>query len=209
MWLRPRRPHARAVDRLGVDEASASTPRRPSSRRSALFPTLDVQLAVGERLPYPDDLFDHALPQLVVHFMTDPVGGLQEMARVTRPAAWSACVGTSPRARPISVLWRAARDLDPGVLDESDLPGAREGDLERLCHAAGLAAWRAESSASRCTTRASSSGGSPSPSGSVQQAPSRRPATMSTVVHSTIDASSYCEPPTSTCEPCLDGAIRA
>ena len=40
---------------------------------------------------------------------------------------------------PISVLWRAARDLDPGVVDESDLPGAREGDLERLCHAAGLA----------------------------------------------------------------------
>ena len=40
---------------------------------------------------------------------------------------------------PISLLWRAARDLDPTVVDENDLPGAREGDLERLCHAAGLA----------------------------------------------------------------------
>jgi len=40
---------------------------------------------------------------------------------------------------PISVLWHAARDLDPGVVDESELPGARAGDLERLFHAAGLA----------------------------------------------------------------------
>ena len=130
------------VDRLGVDEVSAVDPS-PSFVAAVrqLFPTLDVQLAVAERLPYPDDLFDHALAQLVVHFMTDPVGGLQEMARVTRPGGTvSACVWDFAGERgPISVLWRAARDLDPGVLDESDLPGAREGDLERLCHAAGLA----------------------------------------------------------------------
>ena len=114
------------VDRLGVDAVSAVDPSPPfvAALRQA-FPTLDVQLAVAERLPYPDDLFDHALAQLVVHFMTDPVGGLQEMGRVTRPGG--------------TVLWRAARDLDPTVVDENDLPGAREGDLERLCHAAGLA----------------------------------------------------------------------
>ena len=129
------------VDRLGVDEVSAVDPSPPFvSAVRQFFPTLDVQLAVAERLPYPDDLFDHALAQLVVHFMTDPVGGLQEMARVTRPGGTvSACVWDFAGERgPISVLWHAARDLDPGVVDESDLPGAREGDLERLSHAAGL-----------------------------------------------------------------------
>jgi SAM-dependent methyltransferase len=129
------------VDRLGVDEVSAVDPSPPFvTAVRQLFPTLDVQLAVAERLPYPDDLFDHALAQLVVHFMTDPVGGLQEMARVVRPGGIvSACVWDFAGERgPISVLWRAARELDPEVVDESDLPGARPGDLERLCHAAGL-----------------------------------------------------------------------
>src|SRR6478736_4618877 len=71
------------VDRLGVDQVSAVDPSPPFvAAVRQHFPTLDVQLAVAERLPYPDDLFDHALAQLVVHFMTDPVGGLQEMARV-------------------------------------------------------------------------------------------------------------------------------
>ena len=130
------------VDRLGVDAVSAVDPSPPfvaALRQS--FPTLDVQLALAESLPYPDDLFDHALAQLVVHFMTDPVGGLQEMGRVTRPGGTvSACVWDFAGGRgPISPLWRAARDLDPGVVDESELPGAREGDLEQLCHAAGLA----------------------------------------------------------------------
>jgi ubiquinone/menaquinone biosynthesis C-methylase UbiE len=130
------------VDRLGVDAVSAVDPSPPfvAALRQA-FPNLDVQLAVAERLPYPDDLFDHALAQLVVHFMTDPVGGLQEMGRVTRPGGTvSACVWDFAGERgPISLLWRAARDLDPTVVDENDLPGARQGDLERLCHAAGLA----------------------------------------------------------------------
>ena len=129
------------VDRLGVDQVSAVDPSPPFvAAVRQHFPTLDVQLAVAERLPYPDDLFDHALAQLVVHFMTDPVGGLQEMARVVRPGGIvSACVWDLAGERgPISVLWRAARELDPGAVDESDLPGARPGDLERLCHAAGL-----------------------------------------------------------------------
>ncbi|MGH2395211.1 MAG: class I SAM-dependent methyltransferase, partial [Candidatus Limnocylindria bacterium] len=48
---------------------------------------------VAEHLPFPDDSFDLALAQLVVHFMTDPVSGLQEMARVTRPGGLvAACV---------------------------------------------------------------------------------------------------------------------
>jgi SAM-dependent methyltransferase len=130
------------IERLGIDAVSAvdPSPQFVAALRQS-FPSLDVQLAVAEGLPYPDDLFDHALAQLVVHFMTDPVGGLQEMGRVTRPGGTvSACVWDFAGERgPVSLLWRAARDLDPGVVDESALPGAREGDLERLCHAAALA----------------------------------------------------------------------
>jgi hypothetical protein len=39
---------------------------------------------------------------------------------------------------PLGVFWRAARDLDPGVDDESRLAGAREGHLAELFEAAGL-----------------------------------------------------------------------
>ena len=39
---------------------------------------------------------------------------------------------------PVAPFWQAARELDPEVDDESDLAGAREGDLARLCAQAGL-----------------------------------------------------------------------
>jgi ubiquinone/menaquinone biosynthesis C-methylase UbiE len=48
-------------------------------------PGVTVERAAAEQLPFRDDAFDAALAQLVVHFMTDPVGGLREMTRVTRP----------------------------------------------------------------------------------------------------------------------------
>ena len=120
------------IERLGVDGVSAVDPS--SQLLAALrqsFPTLDVQTGTAERLPYPDDLFDHALAQLVVSFMTDPVLGLREMARVTRPGGTvSACVwDLAGGGAPLTPFWRAARDLDPGVDDESGMPGAREGEL--------------------------------------------------------------------------------
>ena len=42
------------------------------------------------------------------------------------------------RAPPLSLFWRAALELDPTARDESDLAGARGGDLTRLFEAAGL-----------------------------------------------------------------------
>ncbi|GAB2765961.1 SAM-dependent methlyltransferase [Terrabacter sp. 28] len=129
------------VERLGVDGVSAIDPSQHflAALRQA-FPTLDVQTGTAERLPYPDDLFDQTLAQLVVHFLTDPVGGLHEMGRVTRPGGTvAACVwDLGGGSGPLTTFWQAARDLDPDVVDESRLPGVNEGELARLCDEAGL-----------------------------------------------------------------------
>lgn len=104
-------------------------------------PGADVRVAPAEDLPFADDTFDVALAQLVVHFMRDPVAGLQEMARVTRPGGVvAACVWDLAGQRdPQRVFWAAARRLDPTVRDESNLAGAREGHLAMLFETAGLA----------------------------------------------------------------------
>lgn len=103
-------------------------------------PGVDVRLAAAERLPFSDGTFDVALAQLVVHFMTDPVAGIAEMSRVTRPGGVIvACVWDYAGERgPLGPFWIAARALDPGVEDESRLAGAREGHLTELFREAGL-----------------------------------------------------------------------
>jgi SAM-dependent methyltransferase len=99
-----------------------------------------VERAAAEDLPFTDDEFDAALAQLVVHFMADPVGGLREMGRVTRPGGVvAACVWDhADGGGPLSLFWHAARELDPAVTDESGLAGARQGHLAELFRAAGL-----------------------------------------------------------------------
>ena len=123
------------VRRFGADAVAAVDPS-PGFVEAAgqRHPGVDVQRAEAESLPFDDGAFDAALAQLVVHFMTDPAVGNREMRRVTRrggvvtACVWDHAGGAGPLAR----FWDAARELDPGVADESDLPGAREGDLERL-----------------------------------------------------------------------------
>ena len=129
------------VRRFGADAVAAVDPSpgfvEAAGRRN---PGVDVRRAEAESLPFDDGSFDAVLAQLVVHFMTDPAAGIAEMRRVTRDGGvvtacvWDHAGGAGPLAR----FWDAARELDPGVADESDLPGAREGDLERLLHEAGL-----------------------------------------------------------------------
>ena len=74
--------------------------------------------------------------------MTDPVAGLAEMGRVTRPGgSVAACVWDhGGGSGPLSTFWRAVHDLDPSAPGEADLPGSREGHLAELCLAAGLLA---------------------------------------------------------------------
>jgi SAM-dependent methyltransferase len=132
---------AQLVGRLGADAVCAIDPSAPFVETIRVrFTEVDVRVGAAEDLPYADDSFDVALAQLVVHFMSDPVAGLREMARVTRPGGWvAACVwdhagGTGP----LATFWHAVHDLDPEAADESHLSGAREGHLEELATAAGL-----------------------------------------------------------------------
>jgi ubiquinone/menaquinone biosynthesis C-methylase UbiE len=101
------------------------------------FPTVDVHLASAESLPFDDDAFDTVLAQLVVHFMTDPVGGIREMARVSRGGV-AACAWDMAQS-PLTPFWQAAREAASGpVAGESQRPGTREGHLEELFAQAGL-----------------------------------------------------------------------
>jgi SAM-dependent methyltransferase len=129
------------VRRVGDGAVAAVDPSEPFvAAARARHPTVDVRLAPAEQLPFEDGVFDAALAQLVVHFMADPEAGLREMARVTRAGGVvAACVWDHAGDRtPLASFWDAARDLDPGVHDESDLAGAREGHLRRLFEEAGV-----------------------------------------------------------------------
>jgi SAM-dependent methyltransferase len=129
------------VERLGAGAVAAVDPSAPFvAAAQERHPGVDVRQATADDLPFLDDTFDAALAQLVVHFMPDPVGGLREMARVTRPGGVvAACVWDHAGERsPLTVFWRAAHDVDRKATDEALLPGAREGHLEELLAAAGL-----------------------------------------------------------------------
>ena len=129
------------VARLGPGAVAAIDPSEPFvAATRARHPSVDVRRAPAEQVPFPDGAFDVALAQLVVHFMKDPVAGLAEMARVTRPdGVVAACVWDHGGVKgPLHLFWGAARALDPDVSDESDLPGTRAGHLAELFGAAGL-----------------------------------------------------------------------
>ena len=132
---------AELVSRVGASAVSAVDPSAPFvAAAAARNPGVDVRQASADDLPYADATFDATIAQLVVHFMPDPVAGVAEMKRVTRPGrVVAACVWDHAGGHgPLAVFWDAARELDPGIHDESQLPGAREGHLAQLFEAAGL-----------------------------------------------------------------------
>src|ERR1700749_1355585 len=134
---------AELARRAGPEAISAAEPSASfvAAARDRV-PTADIRQARAEELPFATDAFDAALAQLVVHFMADPVLGLREMGRVTRPGGVvAACVWDHAGGRgPLSAFWHAVRELDPGADDESGLAGVREGHLAELFAQAGLGA---------------------------------------------------------------------
>lgn len=106
-------------------------------------PGADVRVAAAEDMPFDDATFDCALSQLVVNFMVDPVAGVGQMRRVTRPRGTvAACVWDyAGEMVLLRTFWDAVVALDPGAapLDEGvSMPHCQPGSLRALWESVGL-----------------------------------------------------------------------
>jgi SAM-dependent methyltransferase len=128
------------VRRLAPEQVTAVDPSEPFvAATAARYPGVEVEQASAEALPFDDETFDAAVAQLVVHFMADPVEGLREMGRVTRPGGVVAACVWDMSVGPLGSFWEAARRADPDAPAEQGRPGTREGHLAELFTSAGLA----------------------------------------------------------------------
>jgi ubiquinone/menaquinone biosynthesis C-methylase UbiE len=129
------------ADRLGPDHVAADDPSEPfvAACRERL-PGVDVHRGTAESLPCADAAFDVAAACLVVHFMSDPVGGITEMARVTRPDGWVAATvwDLAGSRAPMWPLWQAVAEVAPEHPDESDFQGGSRESLVDILERAGL-----------------------------------------------------------------------
>lgn len=104
------------------------------------FPDSRIEVAAAGALPFDDGEFDVVLAQLVVHFLTDPVHDLAEMARVARAggvvaaSVWDHAGGNSPLSR----FWDVLSRIEPDAPAEAALPSTGEGQLGAYLRAAGL-----------------------------------------------------------------------
>jgi SAM-dependent methyltransferase len=130
---------------LGVERVAAVDPSPPfadACRRR--LPGVSVGVAAAESLPFEDGRFEHALSQLVVNFMTDPVAGVREMRRVTGPGG-TVSAAVWDYAGEMTLLrrfWDAAVALDPAAADLDEgrcMPFCTPAELEDLWSTAGLA----------------------------------------------------------------------
>jgi SAM-dependent methyltransferase len=105
---------------------------------AARVPGADLRQGAAEDMPWPDDTFDAALAQLVVHFMSDPAAGVAEMARVTRRSgAVVACTWDfGGGMEMLRIYWESARAVDPEAKSETVF-GTRE-ELDELWRSTGL-----------------------------------------------------------------------
>jgi len=129
------------VERLGSENVVAADPSEPFVEAARQrFPGVEVHLAPAESLPLPDQSFDVAVAQLVVHFMADPIAGITEMARVTRAGGLVAasCWDFEGDRSPLAVFWDGVRHFDPTHPGEANEAGARAGQLAEYFGAAGL-----------------------------------------------------------------------
>jgi SAM-dependent methyltransferase len=126
--------------RVGTDHVAGADPSPMLQAAAERVPGADLQQGSAEDLPWPDDSFDAALAQLVVHFMHDPAKGVGEMARVTRAdgivaaCTWDFAGGGMQL---LGTYWQSVRALDPDAESEQSPFGDR-GQLDTLWHECGL-----------------------------------------------------------------------
>jgi SAM-dependent methyltransferase len=135
---------------LGPGKVSAAEPSAAFAEACrARVPGVEVVVAPAEALPFPDAMFDAAISQLVVNFMSDPEGGVREMTRVTRRGGVVAsCVWDyAGEMTLLRAFWDAAREVEPeraALADEGTLMRwCGEGELAELWRRVGLLEVRA------------------------------------------------------------------
>ena len=118
---------AELARRVGADRVCAVDPSEPfvAAAREAC-PGVDIRVARAEALPFGDDEFDRAHGQLVMNFMTDPVAGLAEMGRVTRPG------GSVVGCRCGTTAAAAARCQRSGARSTTSIPAHRAKPISRV-----------------------------------------------------------------------------
>jgi SAM-dependent methyltransferase len=130
------------VERLGAAAVAACDPS-PGFVADCRdrHPGVRVEQGRAESIPFDDDAFDHALAQLVLHFVSDASAAAHEMARVVRPGGHvSACVWDfADGMEMLRAFWDAAAEIDPDAPDEArTLRFGRHGEIAELFEAAGL-----------------------------------------------------------------------
>ena len=106
--------------RVGAENVAAADPSPLLEACRERVPGADVRPGTAEALPWPEDSFDAALAQLVLHFLDDPVVGLKEMRRVTRPGGVvAASTWNFPQMPLLRTFWESARDLRPDAPAET------------------------------------------------------------------------------------------
>jgi SAM-dependent methyltransferase len=130
------------VARLGPGAVCACDPS-PSFRDecAARHPGVAVKLGRAESIPFETDAVDHAMAQLVLHFVSEPPQAAREMARVVRPGgSVSACVWDfDDGMEMLRGFWDAALSIDPDAPDEArTLRFGRPGEIAELFASAGI-----------------------------------------------------------------------
>jgi SAM-dependent methyltransferase len=124
--------------RLGAENVAAVDPSPLVEACAARVPDADVRKGAAEALPWPDATFDAALCQLVLHFLDDPVAGLVEMGRVTRPGGTvAACSWNFEEMLLLWTFWQSARAIVPAARGEQ-LEFASLEEFGELADRAGL-----------------------------------------------------------------------
>lgn len=130
------------VTRLGDDAVCASDPTPGFvTECAARHPGVRVELGRAESLPFETGRFDHAMAQLVLHFVSDPAQAAREMMRVVRQGGTvSACVWDFDEGMEmLRCFWDAAQQIDPEAPDEArTLRFGRPGEIAGLFESVGM-----------------------------------------------------------------------
>lgn len=130
------------VERLGAQAVSACDPSpKFLADCSERHPGVAVEAGRAESIPFETDRCDHAMAQLVLHFVSEPDQAAREMMRVVRPGGLvSACVWDFEEGMEmLRGFWDAALEIDPAAPDQArTLRFGRPGEVVELFESAGL-----------------------------------------------------------------------